>query len=151
MSGAEGGCTANVTFAIRDVRRRERHPGPWDTLLGIVGAVDVRSDADLLVTLPEIPVIELAQELDRWLISLPPEGADFVYTSRQARDEPGLIYVRRAGLCWRIGSIWAQEEREIETSLRRVAAAAGDYVADVARQVRPLGVDLPRFLRGSTR
>jgi len=146
-----GDCPGGVRLTVRDVRRSGEQPEPFGTLLGIVGELDVEGDEGLLVTLPKLPVVELAQQVDRWLIGLQPDGPDFIYTSLAAADEPGLLYFHAATPCWRVGSVHAAEDREIATSLRAVTAAAGEYVAAVERLVRPLGVDLPRFLRDPSR
>jgi hypothetical protein len=142
MADASGGCPGLVRLEVADPQRR----GP-QALLGIVGRVEVHGDDGRLVTLRDIPIVELARQLDRWLIGITPDGPDFVYTSLGDPDVPGLVYFYRAPPCWRVGSVRAEEDREVVTSLRGVAAAAGDFVADVDRLVRPLGVDLPRFLR----
>lgn len=147
LNGAE--CPGRVRLAVRDVRRADT--GPSGPLLGIVGDLDVEGDEMRLVTLSDLPVVELALQVDRWLIGLGAEGPDFIYTSLTAADEPGLLYFHAATPCWRVGSVRAAEDREITTSLRAVTAAAGEYVAMVERLVRPLGLDLPRFLRDQTR
>lgn len=148
----EADCRGQVRLTLRDVRRAdELRAEPAGTLLGIVGELDVEGDDGPLITLPEVPVVELAQQVDRWLIGLQPDGPDFIYTSLADPDEPGLLYFHAATPCWRVGSVLAAEDREIATSLRAITAAAGEYVAAVERAVRPLGLDLPRFLRDPSR
>jgi hypothetical protein len=151
-SGASGAdCPGRVRLLVHDVRHADTERASSGPLLGIVGDLDVEGDEMRLITLSELPVVELAQQVDRWLIGLGAEGPDFIYTSLTAADEPGLLYFHAAVPCWRVGSVRAAEDREITTSLRAVTAAAGEYVAMVERLVRPLGVDLPRFLRDQAR
>lgn len=151
VAAATAECPGGVTLAVRVVRRAGEESEAADVLLGIVGELDVSGDDGLLVTLSGVPVVELAQQVDRWLIGLRPDGPEFIYTSLSDPDEPGLLYFHAATPCWRVGSVLAAEDREIATSLRTITAAAGEYVAAVERAVRPLGVDLPRFLRNPSR
>jgi hypothetical protein len=133
-------CEGSVTLAVRDVRRASE-----DALTGIRGTVDIAGDGELLVSLPELLVVELADQLDAWLIGVDGGPGDFVYSSVE-HDEPGIVYLHQEPPCWRVGSIWSTGERELDASLRTVAAAAADYVAAVDHLVEPLGLDLPRLL-----
>jgi hypothetical protein len=142
---SQGDCDAAVTLAVRHARPSGRPDG--DPLLAVVGDIELSVDAERVVALPGLPIVELAQQLDRWLVAIGPEEPDFVYTSLAAMDEPGLLYYHHSDPCWRAGSIAIPEEREAEASLRELAAASSRYVADVGSLVEPLGIDLPRVLR----
>jgi hypothetical protein len=128
-----------VTFGIGEVRRVSDDP-----LTGIRGSVEI-ADGDPVVRLSDVLVVELADQMDAWLVGVDAEPGDFVYSSAE-HAEPGIVYFYRVAPCWRVGSVWSKEERELEVSLRTLVAAAADYVAAVDHAVTPMGIDLPRLL-----
>jgi hypothetical protein len=145
----DAACPASVTLAVRDVRPASG--AVEEPMLRITGDVELRVNGERLVELPGLAVVELAQQLDQWLVAIGPEEPDFVYTSLAAIDEPGLLYFHHGDPCWRAGSIAIPEELEASASLRELAAASSRYVADVGHLIAPLGIDLPRVLRERAR
>lgn len=95
---------------------------------------DLRLAVDGQVVYEEVsfPVVELALALVRWLATPPDDRSGFEFDSMSA-EEPGLIWIRRVGDGWRVGSIHQERSDlraltsvEIEALIRGFVAQISD-------------------------
>ena len=97
-------------------------------------------DATRVFVIEAVPVLELAQQLDEWRAGL--MTGDFEYTSMDDVAR-GIVWIRREGAGWRIGSVWA-DACSSPRSTEEIAECIGAYVA----QVRAIDVSrIPQRVR----
>lgn len=89
--------------------------------------------------MPDFPIVELAAQLDYWLRHGSELG--FSYESAEAEDE--LVWFRKAGDHWFIGSDLPEARSKHETTNDAATAFARRYVERVKDDVkRDMGLDV---------
>ena len=113
-----------------------------EALINIEGDFAVRLPSGILVADTHWCVVELADQLRRWLRTA---DADFFYISMDDEEEGLLWFRREASDVWRVGSVWQRFEAEETFSHVALAEAVRAYLERVEDLVRTdLGIDLVR-------
>lgn len=116
-----------------------------EKLLRVTSTVSVKANGRVLLSLGEIPVIELARSLLRWRQSVC--LADFSYDSVES-NEPGIIRFVQYGACWSLQSAWIDVELWPELSSREVHQAVDSFVSRVRKAVcTQFGPDFEQMFR----
>jgi len=107
---------------------------PQQLLLGIVGNFAVRVDEKTLYEEVEFCLVEFAMHISKWLREVTITNEDFVYESMES-DEGGLVWIKRSGLGWRIGSVHQAYEEQKEFRLEEISIAVKEYSARLSEEL----------------
>lgn len=125
-------------IAFRLGRLEVEPPGvkrPVDTVTSVVTDFEIDVDGECLFSETSFPVIELAGALLRWK-SVSGEGrCDFEFESMDF-EEPGLMWIRREGDGWRVGSLLQEFPDLTVRSADELDRAIDGFVADLERAAR---------------
>ena len=115
---------------------------PQQLLLGIIGNFAVRVGEKPLYQEAEFCLVEFAMQITKWLSEVTITNEDFVYTSLES-EEVGLVWIKRSGAAWRIGSIHQEYEEYKEFSLEEISNAVEEYRARLSEELfRKLGISV---------
>src|SRR5579884_4316358 len=93
-----------VKFTFHGVHIENGHrPAPYDLLLGLVADFQIVVGTSVLYSEADLPIVELAVALQKWLNHDFRRRSAFEYVSIEA-DETGMVWIRPEGDGWRIGS-----------------------------------------------
>src|SRR6267142_2157664 len=82
----------------------------------------------------EFCLVEFAMHISKWLREVTITNEDFVYESMES-DEGGLVWIKRSGLGWRIGSVHQAYEEQKEFRLEEISIAVKEYSARLSEEL----------------
>lgn len=138
-----------MTFGLRlsDVCSARVHPvTPADVFVGITATIALEVDGRVFWVEADVPVVELAAELNAWASTGLAEGFDFELDS-MSTPEVGWFWIRRQGDGWAVGALHQESAvQELFTS-----DAIGTMIAELGERVtatvaRALGVDVAEWI-----
>jgi hypothetical protein len=98
----------------------------WKVLLGIIGEFSLWVRGELVYWDGDFCLVEFAEQVRRWMDSEEPR-AEFSYDSIES-DQPGLIWFRKFGDRWIVGSIHQRSEALQSFHFKELEAAFEAYV-----------------------
>ncbi len=101
-----------------------------DVLVGVVADARFEANGKEVLTVPELPIVELAAHLNSWLRRKP---GPFEYESAAA--EEALLWLRQRDGGWFIGSDWRPTDPQ-QLNLEAFTNFAKAFVARVRDEVR---------------
>jgi hypothetical protein len=124
-----------MKFTFHDAHAETGHrPAPYDVLLGLVAVFEIVVGAAVLYSEIDLPIVELAVALKKWLSSDLKERSAFEYASVEA-DESGMVWIRPEEHGWRIGSIHQEFVDPTVRSDDEVDAIARGFIDEVAAEL----------------
>lgn len=111
-----------------------RRPAPFDLLLGLVAVFEVVDGQSVLYREIDLPIVELAVELKKWLNDGLETHAPFDYRSVEA-DEIGMLWIHREGTGWLIGSIYQESADSTVKSDDEVRSIVERFVREVQAEL----------------
>lgn len=118
---------------------------PHERLLRVVADLALSVDGRLLYSERDVPVVELASQLWKWLSEGEARG-DFSYKSMES-DTPGLIWMSRTAGGWHVGSAHQEYEETREWRLIDLDAAVQRFVEHVVDAAdHQLALDVRRII-----
>lgn len=124
--------------------------GESEAILGVVGTFELRVRDKLVYAEVDFPLVEFARACNLWLKEARVSEEDFEFESMEA-TEPGLVWMRREGDGWRIGSILQEYPEMTIFSINQIEAAIVDFSKRLMRDAREkLGLELFGLLKHAT-
>lgn len=102
-----------------------------DIVANLEADIRLAVDGQTLYEEVSFPVAELAVALVRWLATPPVDRSSFEFDSMSA-EELGLIWIRRAGDGWRVGSVHQEHSEPRKLTWVAVEALIRDFVAQIS-------------------
>lgn len=116
----------------------------FDLLLGVCADLALQTEGRLLYSEPDFPVTELAVQLNAWAAGGPESGEDFEFSSMES-DESGLVWFRRSGAGYRVGSLYQEFPAMAVHAPAAVRSTIERFVTDLRNRTRrELDIDLDR-------
>jgi hypothetical protein len=106
----------------------------WNRLLNVVADFRVVVGHRVLFSEVSFPIIELANQLDRWLASDAQSPSEFIYSSLES-NIAGIIRIAPGIQGWHVSSAFAEFADSTPFSLAEIVAAARGYVSAVEQSV----------------
>lgn len=120
-----------MTFTFTDLHVEPgQRPDPYDIILGAVAAFAIVVEERQLYREDDLPVVELAMALRRWLNGPFLSHEPFEYQSMES-DEDGMVWIRPEQDGWRIGSIYQEFADPTVRSNEDVATATRAFIEEV--------------------
>lgn len=124
-----------ISFEFGNVGWDGAEPGDCDDLVyGLEADFRIVTTRGTLYEEPSFPILELAQDLLKWLHDGFVTHTSFEWDSMQT-PEPGWVWIRREGDGWRVGSINQEfpditlwRSAEIERAIRNFASAVDRWL-----------------------
>lgn len=131
----------SVEFAFGPLRREVSARGDYfNALLGVIGDFAIKTGHTVIYSEPDFPVVELAQQLRKWLSNECPPGS-FEYTTLEAEDSP-FIWFRPGPGGWIVGAS-ALQGATGDYPLEALQAGARAFVEAVKTRARDeVGLDV---------
>ncbi len=114
-----------------------------DLILGYVGDFRIVTTRGRIYGESNFPCIEFVREVAAWLEQ--DSASDFEYDSSEAA-EPGLVWIRRAGAGWRVGSIHQDEIEMSAYSKGEIRSAVKDLVRSISLRGTESGLEVKDVL-----
>jgi hypothetical protein len=136
-----------ITFELHNLRFERSDPTDrFDLLLGVCADLVLQTEGRTLYSEPDFPVIELAAQLIGWCHRGLENGDDFEFTSMES-DETGLVWFRRTGAGYRVGSLYQEFPAMSVHDPAAVRAATARLVAQLRERTKDeLGIDIDPVL-----
>jgi len=106
----------------------------WNRLLNVVADLQVVVGDRILFSEVNLPIVELANQLDHWLASAAQPTPEFLYSSLES-DIVGIIRIAPGVQGWHVSSAFAEFADSTPFSLAEIVAAARSYVTGVEKAV----------------
>ncbi|WP_052666259.1 hypothetical protein [Nitriliruptor alkaliphilus] len=137
-----------IALRFSDLRSECLAPDhPADVFIGVTADLELVTDAGLIYSEPEFPVVELAAEIRGWLEGGATTGQDFEFDSMET-PEPGWIWIRRVEGGWRVGSVHQHKADPEARDFEEVRTAIRAFLAGLAHELRDRwGIDLDRYTK----
>jgi hypothetical protein len=135
-----------ITFTTNNLHKDvPRVRDKFDRLLRIVGDFSIRVDSRILYVESEFPFVEFATQLTKWLAAGGQQ--DFSYDSVES-DDPGLVWFRRSGEQWKVGSIHQTYEENGTFSFDEIRQAGQQFIDTLINRVSAeLKINIEKDLR----
>jgi hypothetical protein len=105
-----------------------------DLLLRIGAELKIIASGTVVYAEPDVPIVELAQQIQTWLSQPDPPG-DFEYTTVEAEETP-FIWFKSGPDSWSVGAAFQQHAAGGAHTLAQVRAAALNFVRAVKARVK---------------
>lgn len=110
--------------------------GSWsDAILRVNAELQVEVAGSIVYEEPDLPVVELAYQLHRWIVCDIVNGADFEYHSMESADNP-LIWIHQKDGAWIWGSRFQQSDIEIDRG--DIETAVRGFIRDLDSSARDI-------------
>jgi hypothetical protein len=136
---------ASIEFLFDGIRAERPLVDEVDLLLGIIGTLRVNIDGRAFIIEQEVPLVELADQLYRW-INRPNRDGEFFYRSMESDEQFLLAFLKSEPSGWLLRSP-LQEFSDIDAhDEATLSGAIGHFLAELERSVRTaFGVGLDAY------
>ena len=115
---------------------------PWQIYLRIVGSFAIKVGENILYSEQGFCLVEFGIESQLWLKRVTKTQDDFVYTSQES-EELGLVWIKREGSVWRVGSVHQISAEPATFQLQEIQRALNRYFTELRNYVlRNFDVDI---------
>lgn len=119
---------------------------PSSVLLGVVANFEILIGERLLFAEADFPVLEFARSAHIWLSDEDHGTSNFEYDSAESA-ESGLVWFRREGSGWRVGSLFQEYPATRTFSLDEIEQTVERFIQNLTQECRShLGLDPSMYL-----